>query len=215
MKLRKHRIAIEAFLLLVLLPLGIAVAPGRIPLLPVLLGGALFAFWRCRGQVDFAKSFSRPAKGWWKYPVLRSAAVGVFAVVFCLVSQPESFAYFPKNRTLIWVMVLCLYPVLSVFPQEIIYRFYLFEVVAGPLQRGGGNKWGTIIVCTLLFSWVHIVYKNAFALWGTVAAGLVLNWVYWDYRDTPGLGWRLVLEHSLYGLIIFTAGLGGFFFLAR
>lgn len=206
-----YSIVAEAFLLLFLLPLGIAVSGPRIPLFPVLLAGALFTFWRCRGRVDFKKALACPVNGWWKAPLLRSCAIVLFSVPFCLLTQPELFLVFPKNRPVIWLLVVLLYPVLSVLPQEIIFRFYFFEVIASGKMR----KWLKISSGAFLFSWVHIVYLNAFALWGTLIAGYVFNWIYWNYRDEPGIMWRVMLEHSLYGLIIFTVGLGGFFFLAH
>lgn len=206
---------IEACILLFVIPLCLAVLPAklslRVPLLPVLLLGASYTLWRCRGQVDFKKVFSRPHQGWWRAPLARACVVAVLSLGFCLMFLPELLFDFPRHKTTIWVLVLCLYPFLSVLPQEIIYSLYFFEVVASGKQ----GKWLKIGLGTLLFSWVHIIYDNSFALWGTLIGGAVFNWLYWSYRDEPGVMWRVIVEHSLYGLIIFTVGLGGFFFLAR
>lgn len=206
-----YGLIIEVAILLFLLPLGLAVVPMRVPLLPILLLGALYTFGRCRGRVDFKKVFSRPGKGWWRASVKRASVVAVVSFLFCLWFFPELLFDFPRHKPTIWLLVLCLYPVLSVFPQEIIYRLYFFEVVAS----GNQAKWAKIAVGTLLFSWVHIIYHNGFALWGTLIGGVIFNVLYWSYRDEPGVMWRVLLEHSLYGLIVFTVGLGGFFFLAR
>lgn len=204
-------IGMEVVGLLIILPLLLALFPRRVPLLPLLLGGAVFCYWRCRRKIDLAKIFSAPRPGWWRLSLLRGAIIALFSVGYCLAFQPQNFLYFPQNHPWIWLMVLVLYPLLSVLPQEIIYRLYFFERVALTCQR----PWVAISVGALLFSWVHIIYLNAFALWGTLIAGYIFNWIYWRYRDEPGIMWRLLLEHSLYGLSIFTIGLGSFFFLAQ
>lgn len=206
-----YALIIEAFILLFAIPLCIVVLPIKLPLLPVLLLGALYAFWRCRGRVHFKNAFSRPRKGWWRASLMRAFIVVILALIVCTLCFPELLFDFPRHKPAIWILVLCLYPVLSVFPQEIIYRLYFFEVIVS----GKEAKWPKIVVGTLLFSWVHIIYLNVFALWGTLFGGAVFNVLYWTYRDEPGVMWRVLLEHSLYGLIIFTVGLGGFFFLAR
>lgn len=208
---KNKKLILEGALLLGLLPFLLAIFPARKPIFPVLVAGALYAFLRCRKNVNWRFVFSRPEKGWWKGSLIRATGIALGSIIYCLLMQADSFLNFPKNLPHIWVLVLCLYPILSVFPQEIIYRLYFFERLVAPIQ----NKYYSIIVGSIAFSWVHIIYWNFFALWGTLFAGFIFNWIYWKYKDRPGVMWRVLLEHSLYGLTIFTVGLGGFFFLAN
>ena len=92
-----------------------------------------------------------------------------------------------------------LYPVFSVYPQELLYRgfFYMrYGALAGPQT--------IFVLNALLFGWMHIVFHNLLAVVFSVIAGLLLADT---YRKTRSL--RLTcLEHTLYGWLIFTFGYG-------
>ena len=65
-----------------------------------------------------------------------------------------------------------------------------------------------ILSSALSFGFLHIMYDNAIAVGFTLLGGLVFSISYTKSR-------RLLvptLEHSLYGLVIFTSGLGRFFY---
>ena len=131
-----------------------------------------------------------------------AAVIGIAGLVWVL--QPEAFFSFPRERPVIWVLVVFLYPLLSALPQEVIYRTYFFhrfdEYI--PLKNG------TVILSALAFSFLHIVYDNWWALALSFVAGLLLGIT---YERTKSLFW-VTIEHSIYGLIVFTLGLGNFFY---
>lgn len=130
------------------------------------------------------------------------ALIGIGGLVWLL--QSETFFSFPKEQPLIWILVVFLYPLLSALPQEVIYRTYFFhrfdEYI--PLKNG------TVILSALAFSFLHIVYDNWWALGLSFIAGLLLGIT---YERTKSLFW-VTVEHSIYGLLVFTLGLGNFFY---
>jgi len=55
-----------------------------------------------------------------------------------------------------WVLIFILYPLFSVYPQELLYRTFFFHRYR-PLFGGG---WGMVIASALAFGFVHIIFRN-------------------------------------------------------
>jgi hypothetical protein len=107
------------------------------------------------------------------------------------------------EHPVVWLLIIVLYPPLSVVPQEILYRLFFFARYAGLFPA----KNTMLIANTLCFVFMHIVFGNAIAIVATLIGGYFFADT---YSRTQSL--RLVsLEHSLYGIMIFTFGLGEFF----
>ena len=201
----------ELVLVLIILPFLVVLAPFKLPHIPLLVCGGLYATARVWRHVSFKRLFARPPRLWWRGPCIRAGVVALAACLYVLLNTPELFLSFPKNRTGMWSLVMLLYPVLSVLPQELIYRVYIFEkFFPEPHQEKLA-----ILASTVLFSWVHVVYAGYFAMLSTLVAGGVLGGSYCRSRRHPGALWPVLLEHSLYGMLVFTIGLGRYFFLAR
>lgn len=97
-----------------------------------------------------------------------------------------------------------LYPLLSVWPQEMLYRAFLFTRY-GPVFR---SRTGTVLASAMAFGFAHILFLNWIAIGMTLIGGFLFATDYARHRSL-----RLTcLEHSLYGCLIFTVGLGRFFY---
>lgn len=129
-----------------------------------------------------------------------SVVVGIFTWLF----YPDSFFQMPFQRPRLWLMILLLYPLLSALPQEFLYRTFFFERYQALFK----SPEALILASTLTFSFLHIIYDNWLAVVFTLIGGYFFSKT---YRDTQNL-WLATLEHSLYGLMVFTVGLGTFFF---
>jgi membrane protease YdiL (CAAX protease family) len=116
---------------------------------------------------------------------------------------PERLFAWPREQPGLWLIVFALYPVLSVWPQEVLYRRYFFHRCEPLLGRGNA----CVIANAVAFAGMHVVFRNVVA----VALSLVAGWIFADtYRRTRSL--RLVcVEHTCYGLMAFTVGLGDYF----
>lgn len=136
--------------------------------------------------------------------VLRRFGVAAMLLTAAIaVATPERLLDWPRERPAMWLSVLLAYPLLSVLPQEMIYRQFLFRRLRS-FRRD--DRW-SVAASALAFGALHGIYQNALA----IALTLVGGWFFADtYRRTRSL--RLVwAEHALYGVLIFTIGLGDFF----
>jgi hypothetical protein len=202
---------LEIFLLLGLVPLLVLCREGHLFRRVILLAGCLYVIFRLHGHISWTALFRRPPPGWWRGPLLRGLLVLVLALAYAACMEPATFLDLPRHRTRLWLLILVFYPLLSVLPQELIFRVWVFEahrpLWVSPLLP--------CLVSALFFGWAHIIYAGWFAVAATTLGGLTLAWNYQGNRSRPGAIWPLCLEHSLYGLTMFTVGLGRYFFLTR
>lgn len=133
------------------------------------------------------------------------AIAGPLIALFAYNDVPKRFLAFPRYAHDIWVMVMILYPLISVTTQEIMYRVFFFHRYR-PLFAG--DPQGGIVLNAVLFSFSHIVFQNVTTLIISFLGGLLFAWRY----ETSRSYWALVLEHALYGNLIFTVGLGRYFY---
>ncbi len=117
---------------------------------------------------------------------------------------PVRLFEFPRERPGLWLAVVALYPILSVAPQTVLYRTLLVHRYAPLFTR----RATLILAGGLAFGFAHVLFRNAIAPALTLAGGLVLMAAFTRHRSTP-LSW---LEHSLYGISVFTVGLGRWFY---
>ncbi|MDH4981748.1 CPBP family intramembrane metalloprotease [Hyphomicrobium sp. D-2] len=201
---------IEMALLFLVAPLAVdyAVHTERVPvfiaLLPVLLLVAIFLL------LDRTFSFRRELSRGFSIGQLVSI-LAVFALGCSLVAAyvheylPGQFLELPRNRPEVWERIMLLYPLMSVLAQELLYRTFYFHRY-GVLFRH--VWWAAILINGVLFGIGHIVIGTPLAIYGTMAAGVLFAWRYAMTRSF----WAVFIEHTLWGWLVFTIGLGRYFF---
>ena len=118
---------------------------------------------------------------------------------------PSKFLSMPLQRPEVWQRVMIFYPLLSVIPQELAYRTFFFHRYF-PLF--GRHRRMLYVTNGMLFGIGHIVFANWFAVISTALIGMLFAY---RYHRTESF-WAVCLEHTLWGWLVFTVGLGGFFF---
>lgn len=198
-------LAAEVALVFVALPVIVAIYRPSVHILVALWGIAI----ACFAALVFDRAFDR--RQLWNAedlrarlrPVLRRFALA--AVVLGLTvwfAMPEYFFDFPQRRPKFWALVMLLYPWLSVYPQGLVWRAFVFHRYK-PLF---GEGIPMIVASAALFSLSHLAFHNVVALGLTAVGGLLFATTYHRTRSL------LVcqIEHALYGCLLFTIGLGRF-----
>ena len=200
----------EFVMLFVVLPLGYRFSPRPLPALPLLWLVAVYCYWRLRGDRTFSQT-----QLWNPQPftgqlasILLIFAVGAATiwVGVQLVAQELLFG-FVRTHPGFWALVMMFYPVLSVYPQAIVYRSFLMHRYASILP----SEAALIVASAAAFAFMHIVFRNPLAVGLTFAGGLLFAW---RYATTSSLLTSSV-EHALYGCWLFTIGLGQYFYHGR
>lgn len=140
----------------------------------------------------------------WRAVLTRFLLLGGALSLLVAVLLPQSFLRLPREAPVVWVIIMIAYPLLSVYPQEIIFRTFFFHryktvlVGARPL----------ILTSALAFGHVHVVFGNWVSVPMTIAGGLLFSLTYARSRSTLAAS----VEHALYGCLVFTIGLGRYFY---
>lgn len=133
-----------------------------------------------------------------------SAAVAALMVVAVALRAPDDLFRLPRENPHIWLMVAILYPLLSVYPQEVVFRAFLMH----RYRPAFGAGVGIAAASAAAFGFAHIIFGNALSVALTVVAG----WMFARrYQRTRSLLTASV-EHALYGVAAFTIGLGDLFY---
>ena len=119
--------------------------------------------------------------------------------------HPDWFLEFPRNRPATYQRIMLLYPAMSVVVQELVYRTFFFHRYGALFGR---VWWLAILLNGVLFGLGHIVIGTELAVYGTMATGMLFAYRYARTRSF----WAVFVEHTLWGALVFTVGLGRFFF---
>jgi uncharacterized protein len=138
---------------------------------------------------------------------LRTAVVWTGLLIVTAIRQPAHLFELPRTQPRLWLMVVILYPVLSAYSQELMYRTLFFHRFGALFRRPASR----VIASGVLFGWAHVVAHNVTALLLATAGGLLFASTYERRRSTL----LVATEHALYGDFIFTIGLGSLFHNAR
>ncbi len=201
---------LELFLLFVVGPLLISLGPRWLLLVVIMTGGSV-----CLMLLLADPTFQRAQlldmgavrRGLGQL-LLRTVIVWTALLLFTLLTRgPGGLFLLLRTRPLIGVGVIVLYPILSVYPQELMYRTFFFHRYGGLFSTSSARPATLIVTNAVLFGWSHIIVHNRIAILLATVGGLLFAWTYQRSRSTA----LVALEHALYGDFIFVVGVGGMF----
>ena len=195
-------VAIELFVLFVLLPLSL------------LLG---YSFWIKSVIIIFSfiyilfvllrieKSSIRPKnkldwKPFWKRMLILFPIVVLVTTSFVLVADPDNLFCVVIHKPKLWLMILLIYTLLSVWPQELVYRTFFFKRYEIFFQ----NRKIFLFINAIIFSLGHLFFRNTLVIVLTFIGGLFFAFTFDRSRSTL----LVSIEHALYGSWLFTVGMG-------
>ena len=197
----------EFILLFILLPLGFRFKPFPFPVIPAMWLLTGYCLTRLLRDPSFdRKRLWRPEalRGRWLRIVLLFAGLSSVIAVAILFRRPDLLFGFVKRAPLFWLLIMVFYPLLSVYPQGIVFRSFFFHRYRSLFT----GRWAMIAASALAFSFAHIIFRNVIAVVFTLIGGVIFAW---RYRQTRSL-FVSAFEHALYGCWMFTVGLGDFFY---
>ncbi|WP_433579189.1 CPBP family intramembrane glutamic endopeptidase [Nocardia brasiliensis] len=175
--------------------------------IPGLVGAAAVATRYLRRQAEFDRG------ALWRAAALRGEGrsmaklAGTSAVALtglAALLQRNNLFDLPRRNPRLWLAVLVLYPAVSVYPQELIFRSFLFHRYAPVF----GNGTGIVLASAAAFAYVHIMFGSWISVALSAAGGAIFAI---RYQRTQSL-YTASVEHSIYGILVFTVGLGTYFY---
>lgn len=200
-------LALEFLSFYIALPL--LIANRVIPNLPIpyLLAVALGAFVILRRDPSFDSRRLFSTKGIaanLRWLLLRDVVLLALLGLAVRIFAPQLIFELIKHRPLLWVLIMVFYPLVSVYPQEVLYRAFFFHRYRALFGKG----WGMIVASACAFGFVHIIFPNWVATSLSAIGGLLFALT---YRRSGSL-LLACIDHAIFGNFIFTIGLGHFLY---
>lgn len=139
----------------------------------------------------------------WKFVIIFSVVFFFLGFFYVLLVDKNLLFIFPKTNFKLWLIVIFIYPFLSVIPQELVYRVFFFQRYFPNIYRFYFPAFLNLVV----FAYGHLVFSNMHAIIITAIVSPIFTYAYLKKSFLT-----CVILHSLGGQIIFTLGLGKYFF---
>ena len=203
-----RRLWLECLFLFFALPTLIHLMPFTRGVFIFIWMGAVFCYMVLRKDSSFDR------KHLWRWeavnrqhlkPVLIRFIIGAaILTIGVYVVHPEHLFSLPKERTSLWLMVMLGYPILSVYPQELIFRAYFIH----RYHKLFTNREVLFLTNALAFGYAHILFNHWLTMLLSAIGGYLFARTYYSSRSLA----LACIEHALYGCWIFTVGLGIYFY---
>jgi hypothetical protein len=135
----------------------------------------------------------------WRMLSLRFVIIASCLALYVVLVEPGNILAILRHKPALWALIMIAYPVLSVVPQEIIYRAFFFHRYGSLFT----HKSVSIVANAALFAFAHILFRNWVAVIGILWAA--------TYLGSRSL-LVVSIEHALYGNFAFTLGIGYYFY---
>lgn len=192
----------EFFIIFIVLPISFALQyPWQIKLIIGFLGFLYVIYILLK--IEKNKFKIAPNLNWtlfWKETIVKLVLIVLMTSLFVWITDKENMFEVLRNKPKLWVFILFVYSIFSVYPQELIYRTLYFQRYEALFK----SKSLFIFVNAVVFSLAHMFFKNTLVLFLTFLGGILFALTYNKTRSTL----LVSIEHAIYGSWLFTVGMG-------
>ncbi|MEW4925731.1 CPBP family glutamic-type intramembrane protease [Algibacter sp. 2305UL17-15] len=139
-------------------------------------------------------------KLFWKTTVAKFLVIAIVSIIFVWITNRDALFYVLLDKPLKWAVLLFVYSVFSVYPQELIYRTFFFKRYGNIFKI----KHLLIFVNAILFALAHLFFKQTLVLIIAFIGGIIFAITYQNTKSTL----LVSIEHAIYGCWLFTVGMG-------
>ncbi|MBT8393585.1 MAG: CPBP family intramembrane metalloprotease [Bacteroidia bacterium] len=139
-------------------------------------------------------------KEFWKVTLVKFLIIALLTTLYVWFTNRSDLFVVLRNKPVLWLIILFVYSLLSVYPQEILYRTFFFQRYRSLFK----NEKLFILLNALVFSMGHLFFKNGLVLVLTFFGGLLFAMTYAKTKSTV----LVSIEHAIYGSWLFTVGMG-------
>jgi membrane protease YdiL (CAAX protease family) len=192
----------EFFIIFIVLPISFALQyPWQIKLIIGFLGFLYIIFILLKIEKNTFKI--APNLNWklfWKETIVKLVLIALITSLFVWITDRENLFEVLRNKPKLWIFILFIYSIFSVYPQELIYRTFFFQ----RYQALFSNEKLFLFLNAIVFSLGHIFFKNALVMVLTFLGGILFALTFNKTKSTL----LVSIEHAIYGSWLFTVGMG-------
>ncbi|WP_047546814.1 CPBP family intramembrane glutamic endopeptidase [Psychroserpens sp. Hel_I_66] len=192
----------EFFIIFILVPLSFSITYP----LAIKMGIGIFGFMYVLFvllRVEKNKFKIAPHLNWsmfFKYTFVQLIGIAIVTTLYMWFLDKPNLYVVVLNKPLLWLFILFVYSVFSVYPQELIYRTFFFQRYQSLFK----NDTLFIVLNATLFSLAHLFFGNVLVMFLTFIGGILFAITYKRTKSTL----LVTIEHAIYGCWLFTVGMG-------
>nr|WP_321225656.1 CPBP family intramembrane glutamic endopeptidase [uncultured Psychroserpens sp.] len=192
----------ELFIIFILVPVSFAIDyPIWIKMIIGVLGFMYVLFVLLRIEKNkFKIAQHLNWRSFFKRTFIQLTIIAVLTTLYMWFVDPPNLYVVVLNKPLMWLILLFVYSVFSVYPQELIYRTFYFQRYQSLFK----NETLFIIINATLFSLAHLFFRNGLVMILTFIGGILFALTYKKTKSTL----LVTIEHAIYGCWLFTVGMG-------
>jgi len=139
-------------------------------------------------------------KLFWKHTLIKFISVIILTTIYVWIFDKQNLFYVVLNKPFLWISILFVYSVFSVYPQELIYRTFYFQRYETLFK----SKTLLIFVNAIVFCLAHMFFRNTLVIVLTFLGGLLFGFTFYKSKSTL----FVTIEHAILGCWLFTVGMG-------
>ena len=139
-------------------------------------------------------------KLFWKQTFLKFIAIVILTTIYVWIFDQSNLYSVVLNKPFMWIAILFIYSLFSVYPQELIFRTFYFQRYESFFK----SKASLIFINAVVFSLAHLFFRNTLVLVLTFLGGLLFAMTFYKSKSTL----FVTIEHAIYGCWLFTVGMG-------
>lgn len=193
---------LEFFVIFILLPASFAIRYSAWIKLSIGFVGFLYILYILL-KIEKEKFKTAPNLNWklfWKETLLKFLIIAFLTTLFVFFNNRDALFNVLLSKPKLWIFILFIYSLFSVYPQELIYRTFYFKRYKELIH----NDSLFIFINAAVFSLGHLFFKNSLVIILTFLGGLLFAVTYSKTKSTL----LVSIEHIIYGCWLFTVGMG-------
>jgi membrane protease YdiL (CAAX protease family) len=139
-------------------------------------------------------------KLFWKQTSQKLLAIVLLTTIYVWLFDKTNLFSVVLNKPLLWLTILFIYSVFSVYPQELLFRTFFFK----RYQELFKSKELLIFINAIVFCLAHLFFRNTLVLVLTFLGGLLFAFTFYKSKSTL----LVSVEHAIYGCWLYTVGMG-------
>lgn len=139
-------------------------------------------------------------KSFWETTLLKLIFIVLITILYVWITDKNQLFIVLRTKPVMWVAILFVYSLLSVYPQELIYRTFFFQRYQ-PLINTDSLF---IFLNAIFFSLGHLFFRNILVIVLTFLGGVLFAYTFKKTESTL----LVSIEHAIYGCWLFTVGMG-------